>query len=100
RQFGVERQLGLARLFARLAPRRAEAVRCPWPAVGIDQDDGAALFLGRLIERDLERSADRNLDTSASLGLAQADVRAVEGRPRQPQQIALPLSSPQCQQQR
>jgi hypothetical protein len=52
----VERDADHARRCARLAPGRAEAVRCPRLAVAVGEHDGRAL--GRQIERSFERRAE------------------------------------------
>ena len=51
------------------------------------------------VERALERRAHGQHNTRAGLALPQPKMRAVIGRPRQPQQIALPLPGPQREQQ-
>ena len=73
-------------------------VRRPRLTFARRQHDGRAFQ--RSIERGLERGADRNDNTGATLRLPQTDVLAVIGRPGQPQKIALPLTSPQREQQR
>ena len=52
------------------------------------------------IERSLERRTDRQHDTRAGLTLPQADVSPVISRPRQVQEVALPLAGPQGKQER
>jgi hypothetical protein len=57
------------------------------------------MFL-RSIERGFQRRADLDPHPSAGLPLPQPNVSAVIARPRQPQEIALPLAGPQREQQR
>jgi len=47
-----------------------------------------------MVERSFERRAAANLHAPAGLRLAQLDVRAVIGRPRQAQEVALALAGP------
>jgi hypothetical protein len=73
---------------AGLAPRCPKAVRRPWLAVAVGQDRGRA-FRHR-IEHGLERCTNRNYHPAplfTAFGLAQADMFAVIGGPRKPQQI-------------
>jgi hypothetical protein len=79
-------------------PRRPEAGTRPRLAIAVDQDDRRNLR--HRIERSFERRTNRDHNASAGLALPQPNILPVIGRPRQAQEIALPLSSPQCEQQR
>src|SRR5262245_29233437 len=73
-------------------------MRSPRLARPARKDDRRALC--RRIERGLERRADGDDDTRAGLGLPQTNVGPVISRPREAQEIALPLAGPQRKQQR
>ena len=86
-------------LLARLAPGRAEAVRRPRPALAVDvRMIGPSL--GAASSAALSGAPTGITTRRAGLRLPQPDVRPVIGRPRQPQEIALPLAGPQREQQR
>ena len=93
----VEGQPGHFRLGDNLAPRGAESVGSPRRAVRRGQDGHGGLGLGGIVQRRLQFAADGNVDAPPALALPQADVLAVLGRPRQPQQVALPLARPDGQ---
>ena len=94
----VEGEAGDASAPAGAQPRRLEAVRRPRLPHVVCQDQRRALRGG--VERGLQRRAHRNDDASAGFALPQPDVLAVVSRPGQAQEIALPLSGSQRQQQR
>src|SRR5262249_52763279 len=82
----------------RLTPRWAEPVRGPRLAVAIGKDDWRSLRRG--VERGFKRRPDLDIHRCAGLRLPQPNAVAVIGRPGKPQQIALPLSGPQCERKR
>src|SRR6516165_7720886 len=94
----MEREPEEANSLAGATPGSLEPCARPWLAIAFDEDDRRKLRRG--VERGFERGADRDDDARAGLSLPQPNMRAVIGRPRQAQQIALPLSSPQREQQR
>src|ERR1700675_4032345 len=81
-----------------LAPRSLEAAFAPRFAFAVGQYEWASSRCR--IERSIQCIGSRDRDISAGLVLAKLDLFAVVGAPSQAQQIALPLSSIDCEQHR
>jgi len=86
----VKRQPTDSRSHGGLAPRALKSAFAPRLAVAVGEHDRT--FARCRVERILQRIGHRNRNVSAGLSLAQLDHGAVIRRPRQAQQIALPLS--------
>ncbi len=71
---------------------------CPFLAITVQQH--LADFLASCIKRYLQRRPDWDNHAGACLALDEANSLAIILRPCKLQEVALPLASPQCQDQR